>query len=200
VAQGHSIILEFATQPGSGALGAFAHAPGSATHLFDFHVDADATNTQPSGVKAGSVRTAVLSAVGVPALPAGSAITLTFPASDSQTASAAEFAGVSAADPLDRVASAGGNTPAVSSRAAAPTGQASDLPIGAVGGRGGVDSRAPDDPTHDLGFTAGAGYLVLPGNGTASGSQGNKNVSIHPEYEVVSAVREYQADGSLRGT
>ena len=77
--------------------------------------------------------------------------------------------------------------------------------------RGGVDSFAPSDSTDNLGFAAGAGYLVLPGdgtasgsqgnrNGTAGGSQGNKNLSIHAEYEVVSAVGGSQADGSLRGT
>ena len=32
-----------------------------------------------------------------------------------------------------------------------------------------VDPTAPNDNTHNLGFTAGSGWVVAPGNGTLSG-------------------------------
>src|SRR5262249_57003103 len=67
----------------------------------------------------------------------------------------------------------------------------------AIGVEGNVDTAAPNDSTHNLGFTAGSGYLVFPGNGTLSGNSGNKNDSIHPEYRVVTSAGTYKADGVL---
>src|SRR5262249_51329995 len=63
--------------------------------------------------------------------------------------------------------------------------------------RGYVDLAAPSDNSNNLGFTAGPGWHVAPGNGTPSGNAGNKNNSIHPEYQIVTASGNYAATGTL---
>jgi hypothetical protein len=142
--------LEFAMKQASGPVSAFAHLAGNSAHLMDFHLDSEVTNSSLGGVTGGSVRTVLLSALGVPALPAGSTITITFPSSDAQAASAAEFRGLNADNPLDQVAAATGTTFAVASGFAQQTGQASELLIGAVGVKGQVSTSGLNGSMHNL--------------------------------------------------
>src|SRR4051794_16940988 len=89
VAAGHSILVEFAMKAASGTVTAYTHLAGSPTPIDTFTVDADVTNPNTGG----TVRTLILSTHGVHALPSGSLITITFPSSKSQAASAIEVAG-----------------------------------------------------------------------------------------------------------
>jgi hypothetical protein len=194
VGAGHSVILELAMMPAAGAVSAFAHAPGSNLHLVDFHVDADITTAHTGK---GLVRTVVFSSMGTPALPAGTVITFTFPGSAGQAASAAEFRGLSAASPLDVTVATNGTASAVTSGMSGKTTAPVELLIGAVGVLGKPEAGAAGDLTHNLGFTAGGGYAVWSGTGTTSGKSASKNVTIHPEFEFVSSIGSYQANGSL---
>jgi len=193
VGAGHSVILELAMLPAAGAVSAFAHAPGSTAHLLDFHVDADVT-TALTGK--GAVRTVLFSSHGTPALSAGSMITITFPGSNAQAASAAEFRGLSAANTLDVTVAANGKAAAVSSGTSKTTAAPRELLIGAIGVLGKPDAAGANDATHNLGFTAGTGYNVWAGAGTTTGKTG-KNISLHPEFELVSSIGTYQANGTL---
>ncbi len=75
VAAGHSIVLQFSMKPSDKHTPptptAFIHAPGSSTHLVDFHLDAQAQNDAPGGGPGGAVRLALFSAHGVAAIPTG---------------------------------------------------------------------------------------------------------------------------------
>ena len=200
---GHSIILELAMRPNAGPLSAYAHAPGSTARLFDFRLDAEKSDVgsdlSMTGGVPGSIRTALFSAIGTPALPAGTIFTIITPATDAQAVSAAEFRGLSAVNTFDVSAKAVGDSLAVSSGLSPVTHQAGELLIGAVCVAGTISGLTPNDTTHNLGFTAGAGYQVWPGAYPAAGGSPAK-VAIHPEYRFVSSIGNYAADGSLLST
>ncbi len=137
--------------------------------------------------------------------PLGSVITINFQATDAaQAATASEFSGLDAVNALDRVAFTDSDSERNSTNSFAfssltkTTREANELLVGAIGVRGQVDTSLPSTSTYDLGFTSGTGYTVMPGNGSIlSGNQGNKNSSIHPEYQIVDAIGQYEATGTL---
>lgn len=205
VTQGHSVIVEFALKPDvkdftQDQLTGSIQPAGSSVSI-PLQRDAFEINLAPGGGQGGAVATAIFSAHGVPALPAGSLITINFPTTDAQAATAAEFYGLTAVDTVDQVSgkesfSAGLDGKLPDSGLTGLTSQPHELLIGAVGVRGQLD---PDAPTTDdgLGFDAGAGYTALEANGTPSGNAGNKNSAIHAEYQIVHEIGQYLADGIL---
>lgn len=101
------MIVKFAYKPNSalgavGAISAFALAPNSTAHLVDLHLVVSACNNASGGGPGVAVRTALLSAHGMPALPAGTVITVNFTTSAAQAATAEEFAGLTAVNTLNR--------------------------------------------------------------------------------------------------
>ncbi|HLK13067.1 MAG TPA: hypothetical protein VKW76_16950 [Candidatus Binatia bacterium] len=170
VAAGDSIILTFTM----GDVGTAVSAADSAGNVYNVDVQGAAT---------GLVRTVVLSAHGVIALAPGDVITVTHPSTTVRALSATEFSGLAPTATLDQTQVAGGTGTAPASGATAPTTQPDELLIGAIG---------TDGPVTDA-FTAGTGYTALTGAGTAVGT----DVTIDPEFAIVSATGAYAATGTL---
>jgi len=188
VAKGHAIIVELSRAPKAGTVSATDTAGNV------YHVDQDVLN-QATGSPNQGVRTVILSSEGVSPLASGNTITVTFPAVKAKAISAAEFCGIDAVSPVDvtkqgKGSSSGG---AVSTAGTAVTSHANDLLIGAVGVQGFLDGSQPST----AGFLPGAGYTPLAFTGTPSGNSGNHNVTLFPEYKIVSSTGNYQADGTL---
>ena len=141
----------------------------------------------------GNVRTAIFSAIGIPALPGGTIITINSPSTPSAVASLAEFRGLSSVNTLDAMASKVGATLAVTS-GPATTHRPKELLVGAVGVAGTITGFNPN-----LGFTPGPGYSALVGAYPTAGASMQK-VAVHPEYRFVSAAGSYAADGFLAST
>jgi hypothetical protein len=214
---GNSVILQFSVKPQSKSTSPPPTVTATALtpqgRMFAFQVDANVLNPNPGGGPGGAVQTVIFSLHDISSsptedgLPAGTTFTATFPSSDAQAMTAAEFSGLAVATELpgnagkkalDRVmTNTGPSSSPVTSGLTQATRFAHELLIGAIGVRGQVDAAAPSNETNNLGFTAGAGYTVWSGNGTPSGNAGNKNSSIHPEFRKVSAIGQYQADGVL---
>ena len=167
VTAGDSIIVGFASGTFAGAVGC------SDTAGNVYNVDADRNN-------GGSGRVTICSAHGVAALSSGDKITVTYPAFSGYTsATANEFSGLLPSGALDQTSTATGNNAAPSSGLTAPTSQANELLYGAIYFSG----------TNFATFAPGAGY-----------TRTNPDLAGRPlasEYQFVSAIGSYQANGAL---
>jgi hypothetical protein len=176
VAAGNSILITFAMDDTDGAVSA-TDSNGNV-----YAVDADANRV---GVN-DRVRTVILSAHNVAALAGGDTITISHPSATARAASAAEFSGLAPTGALDQTSTNVGWSTAPSSGATSATTQADELLIGAIGVEG---------PLGDT-FTPGAGYTALTRAGTTGGFS-TSNITIDPEYRIVSATGAYLANGTL---
>lgn len=147
-----------------------------------YAVDRDVAN----GSGTSGVRTVILSAQVATALVSGNTITCTHPSVTARALSANEFSGLATTAAVDKIASATGNNAAPSSGATSTTTQASELLIGAIGVEG---------PTTET-FTAAANYTAIGRAGTSGGTSAN-NITMNPEYRIVSAAGAYSASGTL---
>jgi len=176
VGAGHSIVVEFASDVTLGAVS----VSDSAGNIYA--KDADVSSTVVG------LRTVIFASNGIRALAPGDSITVAFPATTvAKAVSATEFAGLSATSPLDATQVAANLLPdtSPSSGLTAATTQANELVLGAIGVQG--------LPTQT--FTPGAGFTGLPRAGT--GDLLGNNITINPEYKIVSATGQYQADATL---
>jgi hypothetical protein len=174
VAAGNSIIVTFAMDPAAGAVTCTDTAGNSYT------TDADVTNGT-------SVRSVICAAHNVSALVSGNTITVTHPTATARAMSANEFSGLAATATLDKTSTGTGQSTAPTTSATATTTQADELLIGAIGVEG---------PSTDT-FTPGASYTGLTGAGT-TGNPANSNITIDPEFRIVSATGTFVANGTLR--
>jgi hypothetical protein len=168
-----SIIVAFAMDAADGTVSASDSSGNTYT------VDADVA-------EANHVRTVILAAHNVATLPSGSTITVSHPSVAARALSVAEFSGLEQTAPLDRVSTENGNGTTPSSGLTVTTTVPDELLVGAIGVEG------PDGDS----FAAGAYYTALPRIGTSGGSA-SSNVSINPEFQIVSAIGTYAADGTL---
>ncbi len=173
VVAGNSIIVAFAMDDITGTVSA-ADSQGNT-----YAVDADVAN-------APDVRTIILSAHNVTALLSGDVITITHPSVDARAVSIAEFSGLAPTGALDQTSTATGNGTTPSSGSTATTSQADELLIGAIGAEGIVTDT----------FTVGTNYAPLDRSGTTGGGFAS-NITINPEFQIVSATGAYLADGTL---
>ena len=179
VAAGNSVILFLSINPSAGTISCSDSKGNSYTS------NRNATN----GSGTTGVRTVVLSAHNIIALTSGNTITCTHRSVTARALSASEFSGLATTATVDKVASATGNNTTPSSGATATTAQASELLIGGIGVEG---------PTTET-FTAGANYTAVGRAGTSGGTAAN-NITINPEYRIVSATGAYSANGTLSAT
>lgn len=100
--------------------------------------------------------------------------------------SALAVGGLVRANKLDLTASGAGTNKAPNSGATGATGHANELLIGAIGAEG---------PRTDA-FAPGAGYTLVGRAGSDTGGPAT-NVTISPEFRIVSATGQYNADGTL---
>ena len=123
------------------------------------------------------------------ALTSGNTITCTHPSVTARALSANEFSGLASTAAVDKVASATGNNTSPSSGSTATTTQAAELLIGGIG------SKAPRRKRLLLGQT----IRPLAALGTSGGTAA-ANITINPEYRIVSATGAYAATGTLGST
>jgi len=176
VATGHSVVLVLAMDNATGTVSA-SDSVGNV-----YSVDADVNNTD-------GVRTVVLAAHNIVAIPVGGTITVSHPSVVARAVTAAEFAGLANSSVLDRSSSATGTGLSPASGSTATTSQADELLIGAIGIEG---------PTGDT-YAAGALYSALTDAGTTGGSAAT-NITVHAEYRIVSATGAYSAGGTIVST
>src|SRR2546427_275759 len=177
VAVGDTLIVTFVMDPAAGAV-SWADSRGNS-----YSVDADVTN----GSGTSGVRTVVCSASVATALGNNDTIPVTHPLATSKALSVNEFSGLRASA-LDKTAGATGDSTTPASGATALTAQPDELLIGAMG----VETKKTES------FTGGAGYTALTSSssGPALGAA-TANVTIDPEYRIVTATGSYTADGTL---
>jgi hypothetical protein len=185
VAAGDTIILEVATiELGLAVSANVTDAAGN-------------TYTKDADVGFMQGRTLVFSAPVGHALKAGDVITITLGGTDLNqgptVASAAEFGGLLAANPVDQTAMNGsaGMDPS-SGTTASPTSQANELLIGAI--FAGLPASLPMQGPPPATFTPGAGYTALasPDNTALFAT-----LDLEAEYQITSAVGTYQANGTF---
>jgi hypothetical protein len=182
VTAGDSILVEVATVQAvtTGAV-TVADDAGNA-----YAKDADVAN--------GAQRTLVFSAHHAHALPAGASLTITLAGGGIQfqtLASAAEFAGLGAAVPVDATHGGSGSSASPSSGPAA-TSHADDLLLGAISAQAG--SLPGNPPPGPVAFTPGSGYTALA---SVTAGSGLLRLDLMPEYRVVSAAGSFVADGAF---
>ena len=131
-------------------------------------------------------RVTVFSAHITNALSVGDTITVTHTSLNASAMSVNEFFGLASSGPLDQIQSATGSSTAPSSGNTAMTTQADELLFGAI---------AVEGPVTDA-FTVGTGYTALTRQGTTGGSAAS-NMTINPEFRIVSSIGTYTADGTL---
>src|SRR5438552_3456823 len=177
VAVGDTVIVTFAMDPSAGSVSC-ADSRGNS-----YGLDADVTN----GSGTSGVRTVIFSAFVNTALGNQDTITVTHPLATSKAVSVDEFSGLRASA-LDRTPSATGNETTPATSATAVTTQPDELLLGAVG----VETKKTES------FTPGAGYTALTASssGPALGAS-TDNVTIDPEYQIVTATGSYAAGGTL---
>ena len=139
----------------------------------------------------GKVETWIFSAPVAMALAAGDHIIAHFAGAppNAKAVSAISVTGLVRSDKVDQTHTNAGNSRSPNSGLTDPTQHPEELLIGALGVEG---------PNTDA-FTAGAGYTLVGRAGTNSGSAGS-NVTIYPEFQAVSAMGQYAANGSLGPT
>ena len=168
VTAGNSIIVSFGIDAATGVGGVVAS--DSAGNIYS--IDADATN--PFGG-----RSVILSAHDVNALPAGSTITVTHPASGTRGMSVNHFSGLAPSGTLDDASAATGNSSVASAGGVTAT-QPNELIFGSF-------TVADDTPS----FAPGGGFtqttpVLAPGYG-----------GIFSEHRIVSSAGTYTPTGSL---
>ncbi len=178
VAGGNSVIITFAMNPTAGSVSCF-DSRGN-TYVLNREVTNGSGNS--------GVRTVILSSHNISALSSGNVIFCSHPNVSPRVLSVNEFSGLASSSTTDQVTSATGASTAPSSGSTASTTQASELLIGGIGVEG---------PTTET-FTAGANYTA-PASSRAGTSGGNaaNNITINPEYRIVSATGTYAATGTL---
>jgi uncharacterized delta-60 repeat protein len=174
VIAGHSIVVTFAMDDNSGSVTCSDTAGNTYT------VDEDVTN-------AGEVRTVIISSHNVSALSGGGTITVTHPSVTARAMSVAEFSGLAATSTFDQKQSGTGNSASPSSGATPTTTVANELLIGAIGAEG---------PLGDS-FTKGTLWDAALARDGTTGQGAASNITINPEYWVVSATGNYTADGTI---
>jgi hypothetical protein len=175
VTDGNSVIVSFAMDSATGAI-TCADDAGTGN---SYSVDVEVNNT-------GNVRTAIISAHNVSGLTSGKVITITHPSVAARGMSVTEFSGLAKIATIDQTQSATGSTLSVSAGPTGTTTTTNELLIGAIGEEGKlVDS-----------FTPGTSWTGLPRDGTSTGGP-DSNITISPEYRIVSATGSYTADGTL---
>jgi prepilin-type N-terminal cleavage/methylation domain-containing protein len=134
---------------------------------------------------ASNVRTVILYSHIKTALVSGNTIRITYPRSASKAVSISEFSGASVYE-VKATATGTSTTP---SSGNATTTVADSLLVGAIGVEG---------PSTDT-FTQGASYSTAPPTraGTNNGGAADTNISINPEYRIVSTAAARVADGTL---
>src|SRR2546426_1809021 len=177
VAVGDSVIVTFVMDPSAGAVSC-ADSGGNS-----YSLDADVTN----GSGTSGVRTVIFSAFVNTALGNQDTITVTHPLATSKAVSVNEFSGLRASA-LDRTASATGNDTTPATSATAVTTQPDELLLGAVG----VETKKTESFTPRSGYTALTAFSSGPPPGAAT-----DNVTIDPEYQIVTATGSYAAGGTL---
>jgi hypothetical protein len=178
VAAGDRIVIAFVMDLATGAVSA------SDTRGNAYSVDADVASSLGLGVR----RTLILSANASTALVAGDTITVSFGLiSVLKAMVVTEFSGIAPAGALDRTSTRSNSLPDVSptSGFTVATSQADELLFGAIGVLQPLAS----------GFTPGPSYTALPRAGTSTG--GATDITIDPEFRIVSAVGSYEANGTL---
>ena len=175
VAKGNLIVVYFAMDGDANTVSA-ADTQGNTYAI--------AANAQFATPSTGNVRTVILYTNVSTALVSGNTITVTHPNVAVRAMSVSAFAGVNT---LDRTAAATGTSVAPSS-GNATTLVANEVLIGAIGVEG---------PLADS-FTAGASFITAPPTeaGTALGTA-DSNITIDPEYRIVSATGTYAATGTI---
>jgi uncharacterized repeat protein (TIGR01451 family) len=142
-----------------------------------YSVDVERQNTDEL-----NFRTLICSAnITTPLVP-GDTITVSYPLpafAARKAISVSEFSGLAPTGRLDQTQSNTGFSPNMDSGTTAPTSQPDELLIGAFG--------VGEPPT---GFTPGTGY-------TALSAAGATDLSILPEYRIVSATGAYSASGTM---
>jgi hypothetical protein len=176
VAAGTSIIVSLAMNPSAGTVSC------TDTRSNSYAIDRDIIN----GSGTTGVRTVILSAHNVLSLTSGNTITCTHPSVTARAMSANQFSGIASTSARDQTAAATGNSTAPSSGATPTTTQASELLVGTVGVEG------PSTET----FTVGASYTIMGRRGTSGGTATN-NITVNPEYRLVTATGAYSAGGTL---
>ena len=176
VAAGNSIVVSFAMNPASGTVSCTDSASNT------YSLDREHTN----GSDTSGVRTLIFSAHNVAALVTNNTITCTHPSVGARAMSASEFSGLLTSGAKDQATSATGNGTSPNSGTTATTTQPDELLIGAIGVEG---------PSGDT-FTPGTNYTTGTRSGT-SGGNALTNITINPEYRIVSATGAYAATATL---
>jgi YD repeat-containing protein len=176
VAAGTSVVVSIAINPSSGTVSCSDSGGNS------YAVDRNVTN----GSGTTGVRTIILSAHNILALTSGNAITCTHPSVSARAMSANQFSGIASSAPRDQTMAGTGTSAAPSSGSTPTTTQAYELLLGAIGVEG---------PTTDT-FTAGSSYTTIGRRGTSGGAATN-NITVNPEYRLVTATGAYSATGTL---
>lgn len=176
IAAGNSIIVSFAMDPATGTVSCTDTASNTYAN------DRDVVN----GSGTSGVRAVILSAHNVTALLSGNTITCTHPSVGARALGAAEFSGLAVSGAKDQTTSAVGQSTTPSSGNTGTTTQAVELLIGAIGVEG---------PSGDS-FFPGASYTTI-GRGGTTGGNAATNITINPEYRIVTATDAYAATGTL---
>ena len=177
VTSGNSVIVSFAADDGGGTVTCSDNATPTAN---TYNVDVDVTNTN-------NVRSVICSAHNVSGLASGRAITVTTTNSIAARAmSVTEFKGLAPSLTRDQTQSNTGTGTSVTSNATSATTVTNELLIGAIG----VENKS------NIALTPGTDWIELPHDGTGTGAP-DTNVSIHPQYRIVTATGTYAADGTL---
>src|SRR5262245_45205860 len=176
VAAGNSVIVSLAFDPASGSVSCTDSQKNT------YAVDKDI----PNGSGTSGVRAVILSAHNIIALASGNTITCTHPSAGARAMSANEFSGLASSSTKDQTSSGSGNSTSASSGSTPTTTQANELLLGTIG----VEGKSSET------FTAGSGYTTIGRVGT---NQGNvtANITVNPEYRIVSATGAYSATGTL---
>jgi cysteine-rich repeat protein len=177
VAAGNTVLVAFAMDAAAGAVSCVDARGNTYTR------DADVTN----GAGTTGVRTVVFSSSITVALLAGDRITVAHPSAAARGMSVSEFSGLADGAAVDRTAIGVGNSTLPATAATAPTTQPDELLLGVIG----VETRSSDP------FTPGAGYIPLPPGSSGSSGGTTTNVTVDPEFRIVSAAAAYAADGTI---
>ena len=176
VAGGNSVIVSLGFDPASGAVSC------SDSHGNSYAVDKDITN----GSGKSGVRAVIFSAHNIVALTNGNTITCTHPSAGARAMSANEFSGLATSATRDQTSSGTGNSTAASSGSTPTTTQGSELVLGTMG----VEGKSNES------FTVGSSYISIGRTGTNQGSAAS-NITINPEYRLVTSTGAYSASGTL---
>ncbi len=178
VAAGNTVIIAIALDYSSSNTPPIPSCSDSKGNTYTLDVEHNQGNFMQGAICSAPVTTALVS---------GDTITVTHASLNATAMSANEFSGLLTSGVLDKTAkSAGIATTTPNSTATATTTQADELLFGTV--------SIEDPPT--ITFTAGAGFTALTGAGT-TGASGNSNMTVYPEYRIVTSTGAYSAAGTL---